>query len=71
MEAIILHPKNKSQLSLLKKLAKEMGVAFETKKQEAEEETYNPEFVAKILKGREDSKNGKGRNITMNELNRE
>ena len=69
MEAIILHPKNKSQLSLLKKLAKEMGVAFETKKQEAEEETYNPEFVAKILKGREDSKNGKGRNVTMNELN--
>ena len=33
MEAIILHPKNKSQLSLLKKLAKELGVAFETKKQ--------------------------------------
>lgn len=59
MEAITLHPKNKSQLSLLKKLAKEMGVAFETKKQEAEEETYNPEFVAKIMRSREDSENGR------------
>ena len=59
MEAITLHPKNKSQLSLLKKLAKEMGVAFETKKQDAEEETYNPEFVAKIMRSREDSENGR------------
>ena len=58
METIILHPKNKSQLSLLKKLAKEMGVTFETKKQ-AEEETYNPEFVAKIMRSREDSENGR------------
>jgi hypothetical protein len=28
MEAIILHPKNKTQLSLLKNLAKEMGMMF-------------------------------------------
>jgi metal-dependent hydrolase (beta-lactamase superfamily II) len=34
MEAIILHPKNKTQLSLLKNLAKEMGVLFETKEEE-------------------------------------
>jgi PP-loop superfamily ATP-utilizing enzyme len=59
METIILHPKNKSQLSLLKKLAKEMGVTFETKKQVEEEETYNPEFVAKIMRSREDSENGR------------
>ena len=59
MEAIILHPKNKSQLSLLKKLAKEMGVAFETQKEEADEETYHPEFVAKIMRSREDSENGR------------
>ena len=31
MEAIILHPKNKAQLSILKNLAKEMGMSFETK----------------------------------------
>ena len=35
MEAIILHPKNKTQLSILKNLAKEMGMSFETKKEES------------------------------------
>jgi hypothetical protein len=35
METIILHPKNKTQLSLLKNLAKEMGMSFETKKEES------------------------------------
>lgn len=35
MEAIILHPKNKTQLSILKNLAKEMGMSFETKKEDS------------------------------------
>ena len=35
MEAIILQPKNKTQLSILKNLAKEMGMSFETKKEES------------------------------------
>ena len=35
MEAIILHPKNKTQLSILKNLEKEMGMSFETKKEES------------------------------------
>jgi hypothetical protein len=51
MEAIILHPKNKTQLSILKNLAKEMGMSFETKK---EETPYNPEFVNRILNKRKD-----------------
>ncbi|MBQ0910034.1 hypothetical protein KBJ98_15080 [Flavobacterium sp. F-328] len=34
MEAIILHPKNKTQLSILKNLAKEMGMLFETKEED-------------------------------------
>lgn len=33
MESIILHPKNETQLSLLKNLAKEMGISFETKEE--------------------------------------
>lgn len=57
MEAIILHPKNKTQLSILKNLAKEMGMSFETK--EEKENLYNPEFVAKIMRSREDSKQGR------------
>jgi hypothetical protein len=65
MEAIILHPKNKTQLSILKSLAKEMGMSFETKK---EEKQYNPEFVADILQAREDSKNGLGTFIKTKDL---
>lgn len=57
MEAIIVHPKNKTQLSILKNLAKEMGLSFETK--EEKENPYNPEFVAKIRRSREDSKQGR------------
>lgn len=57
MEAIILHPKNKTQLSILKNLAKEMGMSFETK--EEKENLYNTEFVAKIMRSREDSKQGR------------
>ena len=38
MEAIILHPKNKTQLSILKNLEKEMGMSFETKKEESIQE---------------------------------
>ena len=53
MEAIILHPKNKTQLSILKNLAKEMGMLFETT--EEKEAPYNPEFVNRILEKR---KNG-------------
>ena len=68
MDAIILHPKHKRQLSLLKKLAKEMGVAFETKKQEAEEETYNPEFVAKIMRSRKDFEEGRFTAIKTEDL---
>jgi hypothetical protein len=57
MEAIILHPKNKTQLSILKNLATEMGMSFETK--EEKDEPYNLEFVAKIMRSREDSKQGR------------
>lgn len=34
MESIILHPQNKEQLSVFKKLFKTMDVPFETKKEE-------------------------------------
>ena len=68
METIILHPKNKSQLSLLKKLAKEMGVTFETKKQVEEEETYNPEFVAKIMRSKKDFEEGRFTAIKTEDL---
>lgn len=42
MEAIILHPNNKTQLSLLKNLAKEMGMLFETKNEDEIIVGYTP-----------------------------
>lgn len=66
MEAIILHPKNKTQLSLLKNLAKEMGMSFETKKEE--ETPYNPEFVAKIMRSRKDFEEGRFTTIKTEDL---
>lgn len=42
MEAIILHPQNKEQLSVFKKLFKTMDVPFETKKEEDIIVGYSP-----------------------------
>lgn len=42
METIILHPKNKTQLSILKNLAKEMGMLFETKNEDEIIVGYTP-----------------------------
>jgi hypothetical protein len=44
--------------------------AFKIKFKVVEEKPYDPEFVKKILKSREDSKQGKGVKITMEELDR-
>ena len=65
MQALILHPKNKGQLALFKKLAKEMGVLFETKEAET---VYSESFVNMVLQGDEDSKNGLGRKVSLEEL---
>lgn len=46
MEAIILHPKNKNQLSLFKNLAKEMGLSFETKEEDDIIVGYTPDGTA-------------------------
>ena len=43
MGTVIMHPKNKEQLSALKAFAKALKVDFETEKS-----PYNPAFVAKI-----------------------
>jgi len=43
METVIMHPKNKEQLSALKAFAKALKVEFETEKS-----PYNPDFVAKV-----------------------
>ena len=56
METIIIHPKDKEQLSAFKKFFKTMNVSFEIRE---EEKQYDPEFAAKIMRSREDSKQGR------------
>jgi hypothetical protein len=65
MEAILIHPNNKEQLAAVKAFAKALKMSFETKQVE---NPYNPEFVKKILQGREDVKNGKGVKIAVDDL---
>ena len=63
METIIVHPKNKEQLSALKAFIKALKIDFTVEKS-----PYNPEFVKEILKAKEDIKNGKGVNIAIEDL---
>ena len=63
MVTMILHPKNKEQLAALEAVARALNVEFETQKS-----PYDPTFVEKILKGREDIKNGKGVKIAIDDL---
>lgn len=59
-----MHLKSKVQLAALKAIAKALKVDFETE----EASPYNPEFVKKILKGREDIKSGKGIKVDVENL---
>ncbi len=63
METVIVHPKNKEQLSAIKAFFKALKIDFTTEKS-----PYNPEFVKEILKAKEDVKNGKGVKIAIEDL---
>lgn len=49
----------------IKAFARALKMDFETK---GSESPYDPDFVKKILKGREDVKNGKGVKIAVEDL---
>ncbi len=63
METLIVRPKTKEQLTALKAFIKALKIDFKS-----EESPYDPEFVEKILQGREDIKNGKGIKIATEDL---
>jgi len=65
MDTILIRPKNKSQLEAIKAFAMALKMDFETK---GSESPYDPDFVKKILDGREDVKNGKGVKIAVEDL---
>ena len=64
METLIVHPKNKEQLSALKTFMKAFKISFE----EDGKSTYDPDFVEMILQGDEDLKAGKGVKVDIDNL---
>jgi len=60
----IVHPHTDEQVNALKAFMKALKITFEVTGKEA----YDPEFVAKIEKSRQDYKEGKGTTITIDEL---
>jgi len=63
METLIVQPKTKEQLPALKAFIKALKIDFTSEKS-----PYDPEFVEKILQGREDIKNGRGVKIATEDL---
>ena len=59
-------PADLSQLEAIKAFMKALKIKFEVTKVEP----YDPEFVKKIAQGDKDFKEGKGRKVTVKELNR-
>lgn len=65
MTTITLHPETPEQEKALKAMAKALKIKFEVD----DEEPYDPEFVAKIQKARQQAKEGEGRKVSIDELN--
>jgi hypothetical protein len=64
-DVLIAHPSTAEQVDLLKELLKELKIKFEFVK----ETPYNPDFVAKIQKSKQDYKDGRGKVYSIEELN--
>ena len=62
----IARPTSSEQVTALEAFMKALKIKFEVKK----DSPYNPEFVDKILQGDADFKAGKGRRVTIDELNK-
>lgn len=64
---IIAHTNDASQIEAIKAFMKALKIKFELSEGQ---NAYDPEFVKKIQKGDEDLKNGKGRTVTVEELDK-
>ena len=63
---ITAHTQDASQIEAVKAFMKALKIKFEIIK----DKPYNPEFVQKIVTGDEDYKAGKGKKVTIEELNK-
>ena len=64
MDALLVYPENKKQLKAIKSVMVALNVRFEKK----EESPYDPEFVAKIERGKKDFEEGRYTTITLDEI---
>lgn len=55
MNDIIVKPKNRAQKEALKEILKKMEIEFE----DVRKEIYDPEFVADVIKAKEEAEAGK------------
>lgn len=65
-EVFIIHPETSEQISVIKAIIKAMKIKFEVTKEE--KSPYNTEFVEKIKRSQKNFKEGKGRSVTLDEL---
>lgn len=63
---LIAHPANENELSIIKAFFEALKIKFEV----AKDSTYDPDYVDKILQGDADFESGKGRKVTIDELNK-
>ncbi len=67
---ITAYTEDASQIEAIKAVIKAFKIKYKISKAKEIESPYNPEFVDKILQGDADFKAGKGRKVTMDELNK-
>jgi len=63
-EVITVHPHTQEQLNAIKAFMQAFKIKFVVTKNDS----YNPEFVEKILQGEKDIEQGKGISFSMKEL---
>lgn len=66
MTTITLQTNEKQKLETVKEFLKKLKIPFKELKDE--DAPYNPEFVAKIERSRQQAKEGKGRTISLDEI---
>jgi hypothetical protein len=65
MTAITFHVEAQSDIRFIEQLAQKLNIPYEKSK---EKSPYNPKFVAKIKKGEQEIKAGKGTSIAIGDL---
>jgi len=68
MDVYIARPGTKEQAKALRAFMEALEINFKVSKVDNGESPYNQEFVAKILKSKQDFLDGKGKTMNMEEL---